>query len=208
MTIGQGLRGFLAFLSAVLYIGFIIAIGVVSVYSPNCEYAVDAQGKVVRGAESGQPVCAKDSEGNVKPADPPQIHTEVATLLSIMSTALAVHTGTVLGLETDPARRAARADAMERRQQAGGLLKWLTDSAKAAQGLKRLWGWLCKGLLWVLNHLPETAALVYVLGILIAVGFHFFGESFSEASVPFLRDSWTALVGIFAGIWAARSDEA
>jgi hypothetical protein len=194
MSIPQWLRGTLAFLSAVAYIGFIIYIGIVSVQSDNWEVVVD---------ENNQPVLDDDGKQKTEPLDPPEFPDEVTTLLSIVGTALAVHTGAVLGLET------LGTDEDNRRRREQRLLRSPIWGARA-----RAWGereksgrtlpWYDRILKYFLENLPDLGAVVYVLGLLIAVGFHFFGEQFSEASAPFLRTAWTSLVGIFAGIWAVR----
>jgi len=189
MSIPQWLRGTLAFLSAVAYIGFIIYIGIVSVQSPNSETVVD---------DNNQPVLDADGKEKVELADPPEIPTEVTTLLSIMGAALAVHTGAVLGLE------AYEGGGRRRREQR--LLRSPIWRARASEWQKRQL-WYDQILKYFLENLPDLGAVVYVLGLLIAVGFHFFGEQFSEASVPFLRTAWTSLVGIFAGIWAVKSGQ-
>jgi hypothetical protein len=195
MSIPQWLRGTLAVLSAVVYIGFIIYIGIASVQASNEVAVVN---------EDNQPVLDNDGNPVMKLAEPPKFPAEVTTLLSIVGTALAVHTGAVLGVEipeTDEGNRRrkrllrssiwrARASAWEER-----------ESKNQPHPLPD------RILKYLLGNLPDLGAVVYVLGLLIAVGFHFFGEQFSEASAPFLRTAWTSLVGIFAGIWAVRSGE-
>jgi hypothetical protein len=112
-----------------------------------------------------------------------------------MGAALAVHTGTVLGLATDP-------NASNRRTQERRALAERSRFLRGLRGRSRPVGTVVE---WLVGHLPEVGAVVYVLGILIAVCFYIFGEQLSPASVPFLRDSWTTLVGVVAGIWGVSS---
>jgi hypothetical protein len=174
MTIAKALRGSLAFLSALAYIGIIIAVGVASVDADNVE---------------------KNDKGEDVLQDPPAIAAEATTFLSIMGAALAVHTGTVLGLATDPSTRHRRTQERLALAERSKFLKAVKDRSR----------WVGTALLWLVGHLPEAGAVVYVLGVLIAVGFYVFGEGLSPASVPYLRDSWTTLLGVVAGIWGVQS---
>ena len=179
MSIPKGLRSFLALLSAVAYIGFIIYIGLLSVQTANV-------------------VVADDGKESV--ADPPSIPSEITTLLSIMGTALAVHTGTVLGIEILEPNEEKR-----ERRRSGRLNRsslWKRRERKPGTGsLREIGDALLK---LSLTNLADLGALIYVAGLVIAVLFFFIGEGLHESAAPFLRDSWTALVGVFAGIWSVR----
>lgn len=189
MTLNKALRSFLVLISAVAYIGFIIHIGQVSVNSGNWEMEKDSSGKIVE---------KKDADGNRIPADPPAIPEPITIFLGIMGAALAVHTGAVLGIEMKGTGAQGAQQRIQQRRASSFLYTRLYNAGAA--GLR---GLLSKAVELLTGRVPDFAAVVYVVGVLIAVCYYLFGEGFEEAAVPFLRSSWTVLVGLFAGIWAA-----
>ena len=197
MSVERVLRGILVLLSSVAYIGFIIWIGVTSLNYPNYELEKDDKGALVVD-EAGNTKLARDSEGNKIPLDPPEIPGEITTLLSIMGAALAVHTGAVLGIEMQTPGGEGRRLRVQRRQAHSLLYRYFrVDNPR---GFTKVTNEIVD---FLSGEIPDLGALIYVAGVLIAVCFFFFGENFAEAAAPYLRNSWSVMVGIIAGIWSA-----
>jgi len=190
MELRKNLTRLLLIASGIVYILAIIAVGNISLASPNLTKQVD---------ESGEYVLNSDGEHIMVDAKPPEIDDFYLTIISLIGTALAIHTGKLLGIELEEDRKKPGEQEPEARkpffQQIWDhwLVVWIRKIIKSI-------------LTFDLKLVPEVATVLYLAGLVIATVYYLI-EGHSPASAEVLKTSWSSLLGIFASIWSSDVSE-
>jgi hypothetical protein len=190
MKIKDKLIRFLLLASGIIYFWAIISVGLISVSPEN-------PNKVELKDESGNVVLDSEDKPILVDADPPVIEEFFLTTISLIGTALAIHTGTILGIEIEQPTVPQGEE-----QPPKGIFKKIWNS-KFITWVKKI---ITSFIKFDLNKIPEVATVLYISGLVIGVIFYFI-ESRSPASAELLKTSWSSLLGLLAGVWAAKSDE-
>jgi hypothetical protein len=190
MKIKDTLIRFLLIASGIIYIWAIISVGLVSVSPEN-------PNKVEQKDELGNIVLDSEDKTILVDADPPVIEEFFLTTISLIGTALAIHTGTILGIEIKEPSVTVRGE-----PESKGFFKKILNS-NFIRWVRKILTSIIK---FDLQKIPEVATVLYISGLVIGVIFYFI-ESRSPASAELLKTSWSSLLGLLAGVWAAESVE-
>lgn len=180
----------------IAYIWAIISIGNISLASPNKIEMKDDTDSIILDSE-GKPVMTD--------AEPPKIEEFFLTIVSLIGTALAVHTGKLLGQPPVVETESGKPTGKEVGKESGDWLARFYQNPIVAF-LKGAFIWLWKAIKKLLGfdlaNIPQIASLLYLIGLVIGVYFYF-REERSPASAELLKTSWTSLLGLLAGVWGA-----
>jgi hypothetical protein len=189
MKFKQYLTRLLLIASGIVYIWAIISVGKISLSSDNTKELIE-EGEVVYDAKNN-PIIVD--------AEPPEVDEFFLTIISLIGTALAIHTGTVLNIKLDQNVEIFK---LEENDSFLDKIKKFINNQKIIQ-----WIWkIIKSIFtFDLKQMPEIATALYITGLVIGV-YYFFREDRSPASAEILKTSWTSLLGLFAGVWSSNKE--